>query len=125
MLEHKSDQRKKSYGDLQSLGHSHVHAGDIVNNFVSAGQETRSDSAYASGYRNIHYLVPRAPVAAFTGRVDILRELQQRMFSGNDDTAQTRIALTGPGGTGKTQVCLKLIEKYRERYIPNVYPTLY
>jgi putative protein kinase ArgK-like GTPase of G3E family len=74
-----------------------------------------------TGYR----VVPRSTNRLFTGRDEILERLSSVLEEnrGNLDQ-QTRIAITGLGGLGKSELCLKLIEKVRGRYLDSQSPGL-
>lgn len=62
-------------------------------------------------------MVPRSPNRLFTGRDVILQQLSGLVKSEHEkNDHQTRIAITGLGGLGKSELCLNLIEKVREKY---------
>lgn len=66
---------------------------------------------------NEQFLVPHNSSLYFTGREDVrglMREaLVEDMYDKKD--VQMRFVLYGLGGAGKTQVCLKFAEEFRER----------
>lgn len=57
------------------------------------------------------------PTTVFTGREDILNQLD-RYFSlkGPDKDKQHVFVLYGLGGAGKTQIALKFVDKFSDRY---------
>ena len=65
-------------------------------------------------------LVPRRPnsSALFTGREDILERLKDH-FAPQDERDRWRksFLLYGMGGIGKTQICLKFVEKMAGRQV--------
>ena len=68
---------------------------------------------------NKYFEVPRNVSSIFTGREDICQDLQERCLPSNPPSAQKtqkRYVLHGLGGSGKTQICLKFAQDYRERY---------
>ena len=58
-------------------------------------------------------MVPFSRNLQFTGRVDQLAELEMRLFVGEQTS---KIAITGLGGVGKTQLVLELAYRTRARY---------
>jgi hypothetical protein len=58
-------------------------------------------------------MVPFNRNLQFTGRVDQLAELERRLFVGEQTS---KIAITGLGGVGKTQLVLELAYRTRARY---------
>ncbi|KAI6350793.1 hypothetical protein MCOR25_010390 [Pyricularia grisea] len=69
------------------------------------GPESVSERQAGLGHRTPQYHIPLLRNRKFTGRNNILDELQQRLFI--DDDCQ-RLAIVGLGGVGKTQVALQL-----------------
>ncbi|KAJ4374688.1 hypothetical protein N0V86_007561 [Didymella sp. IMI 355093] len=67
---------------------------------------------------NVHWMVPRAVNSLFTGRDKVVKGLQTALSkdSGPDETQQTRVVVTGIGGMGKSEVCLKVAELVREDF---------
>lgn len=62
------------------------------------------------------FLVPHSVNRLFTGRQDVLDRLQTQIEAGvSRRNKQTRIALTGLAGIGKSEICLKLADMVRER----------
>ena len=62
---------------------------------------------------------PPGPSASFTGREDILKQLDE-YFDESSASVQSGVqrvfAIIGMGGAGKTQIALKFVSMYRVRY---------
>lgn len=65
---------------------------------------------------NVHWMVPRAVNSLFTGRSEVVERMQSALRNSNDPetTKQTRLVITGIGGMGKSEVCLKVADLVRE-----------
>jgi len=73
-----------------------------------------------SRFQNKYYEVPRNPTAVFTERDRLYKPFQEACLSlKNPDIPpqQTRLVLYGLGGSGKTQLCLKFAEEFREKCV--------
>ncbi|KIL63586.1 hypothetical protein M378DRAFT_164267 [Amanita muscaria Koide BX008] len=57
----------------------------------------------------------RSPSTFFTGRDSYLQALKDH-FSPNPNGERKKFLLYGMGGIGKTQICLKFIEKYGKKW---------
>ncbi|MCJ1267765.1 hypothetical protein MMC22_007651 [Lobaria immixta] len=64
---------------------------------------------------NEYYLVPRVVSTFFTGRVEIGERIEKAFFTADSDT-QRRYVITGMGGTGKSEVCLKFVDTHRQNF---------
>ncbi len=67
--------------------------------------------------QNKHFEVSHIVSSVFTGREAILKRLASSLL-GNGQSGQrtqSRFVLYGLGGSGKTQLCLKFTQEYRER----------
>lgn len=54
----------------------------------------------------------------FTGRIDILQEMRERLCPESDNSRQNeqkRFVISAMGGSGKSEVCLKFAHDNRER----------
>jgi len=73
-------------------------------------------------FQNKHFVIPRNPAAAFTQRDRIYKPLQEACLplANPDVPQQTRFVLCGLGGSGKTQLCLKFAEEYREKCVASI-----
>jgi hypothetical protein len=68
--------------------------------------------------RNKHWMVPRPVNSLFTGRSRLVNQIQSAF--GNDDpgtTKQKRLVITGIGGMGKSEICLKVADLMRKEYV--------
>ncbi|TVY88425.1 Protein SERAC1, partial [Lachnellula willkommii] len=67
---------------------------------------------------NIHWMVPRAINNLFTGRTDILRRVQGALRNNEAiyPNNQRRFVITGLGGQGKSELCLKVASLMREEF---------
>ena len=74
------------------------------------------------GAGNVHYFVPRAVNSLFTGRTGLLHHIKQCLTSReNDQVGLHRIfVITGMGGQGKSEICLKLAHDTREEFVINL-----
>src|SRR6266516_113168 len=59
------------------------------------------------------WIVPFEENLRFTGRESQLTKLEEKLFAGNQTT---KIAITGLGGVGKTQLALKLVYQIRNKH---------
>ena len=63
-------------------------------------------------------MVPRAVNSLFTGRSEVVERMQSALGSnGPGVTKQTRVVVTGIGGMGKSEVCLKVAELLRKECV--------
>jgi hypothetical protein len=70
----------------------------------------------------VHWNVPHSSSPRFTGREDVLQQMEQALFleTNLDHEAlppRRAFVLHGLGGSGKTQICLRFCEKHRERLV--------
>src|ERR1700734_3291429 len=71
-------------------------------------------------FYNRYYEIPRNPSSTFTERHDVYTRLQETCLPSDDPgfpPRQRRFVLYGLGGSGKTQLCLKFAEEYREKCV--------
>ena len=71
-------------------------------------------------FYNRYYEIPRNPSSAFTQRDDVYTQLREACLPSDDPALQPRqrrFVLYGLGGSGKTQLCLKFAEEYREKCV--------
>lgn len=83
---------------------------DIANN---ARPILASDNAKALLERSSFSTIPRAVNSLFTGRDESLSDLCAILGQRNSDQQQ-RYVITGLGGIGKSELCLKLAERMRD-----------
>ena len=72
----------------------------------------------ATRHGNIHWTVPRPTNELFTGRTDLLLRIQVALRNHTSDAdKQKRFVITGLGGQGKSEICLKVASVMREQYV--------
>jgi len=70
------------------------------------------DKEYAAG--NTHWRVPRKTNSLFTGRARLLERIKHAM---RKDVAEEKVfVITGLGGLGKSELCLKIANEMRQEY---------
>jgi hypothetical protein len=62
----------------------------------------------------VHWKVPRATNSLFTGRTKVLERVKNIMR--RDVPDQKRFIITGLGGLGKSEICLKTANEMRQEY---------
>jgi hypothetical protein len=79
-------------------------------------KEVRLDKADTTIFENTYWLVPRSSNNLFTGRTKLIERIRDALRSDNIliRTEQTRLVITGIGGQGKSEVCIKLANMMRE-----------
>lgn len=60
--------------------------------------------------------IPRSSSGSFVGRTGALEDIQNNL-SRHDVEIQKRYVITGIGGMGKSEICLRVIDKMREQYM--------
>ena len=73
----------------------------------------------ASQQGNIYWIVPRTVNDLFTGRAELLLRIQKALHykNGSFPDKQKRFVITGLGGLGKSEICLKVASLMREEYV--------
>jgi hypothetical protein len=68
---------------------------------------------------NVHWIVPQTMNSLFTGRSELIDRIKSTLrIEGNVYvTQQRRLVITGMGGVGKSEVCLKAINLMRDEYV--------
>ena len=67
---------------------------------------------------NKHWIVPHSVNSLFTGRSELVNRIESALR--NDalsTTSQKRLVITGMGGMGKSEVCLKVADLMREECV--------
>jgi len=69
--------------------------------------------------KNEHWIVPQGSSALFTGRANVIQEVEQRLCPPPTQLQdkQQRFVLVGMGGVGESEICLKVAETLRERFV--------
>ncbi|EFR01288.1 hypothetical protein MGYG_04293 [Nannizzia gypsea CBS 118893] len=63
-----------------------------------------------------HWCVPRAVNTHFTGRVEIIKRVKSAITLQERSQKQRRFVITGMGGLGKSEICLKVADELREAF---------
>ena len=67
---------------------------------------------------NVHFYVPRPPNSLFTGREIELNNIKSLLEHKNERIGSHRIlVITGMGGQGKSEICIKLTHELREEFV--------
>jgi hypothetical protein len=67
--------------------------------------------------QNVHWMIHRPVNPLFTGREDVLQRIERSiMMNSTSPQQQRRFVITGMGGQGKSEICLKTADLLRERY---------
>src|SRR5277367_2680828 len=74
---------------------------------------------YAEPAGNVHWMVPRTVNSLFTGRSQLLDRIQSafRVDNASGTKGQKRFVITGLGGQGKSEICLKVATLMREECV--------
>jgi Mrp family chromosome partitioning ATPase len=65
--------------------------------------------------RNEHWMVPQPVNSLFTGRSELIAQIQSAIRTDDlDMTEQKRLVITGMGGMGKSEVCLRIANEMRQ-----------
>ena len=64
---------------------------------------------------SVHYTIPHAANPYFTGRNEIQQQLSDYLIFSRKDRVQQRFLLYGMGGSGKTQICLKFAQEFKQK----------
>jgi len=78
---------------------------------------TQTDPNWTSG--NVHWVVPRSVHTFFTGRGQLLHHIEttlQRCLEDTENPQQCRFVITGIGGQGKSEICLKVANDMRQHF---------
>ena len=67
------------------------------------------------GIGNKHWNVPRIVNPLFTGRAALIERIERALRS--DSQQQKRLVITGLGGQGKSEICLKVANNLRQEYV--------
>jgi len=81
--------------------------------------ETQADlylDGTATSHGNQHWMVPRSVNNLFTGRAELLKQIQKALYIDHASPAdgQKRFVITGMGGQGKSEISLKVANLMRE-----------
>jgi hypothetical protein len=74
-------------------------------------------SIVESKSKNVHWYVPRPVSSIFTGRSELLQQISTAIEPTANSALQKRFIITGIGGMGKSEICLKVADLVREKYV--------
>ncbi|MCJ1273174.1 hypothetical protein MMC21_000963 [Puttea exsequens] len=86
---------------------SYAYLPDFSGVSSSSSEEPKRQISFAGPF----YLWPSINFEQFTGREGLMKSIQEALLI--ERSHQTRLALYGLGGVGKTQIALQLIQRYR------------
>ncbi|KAJ6282166.1 acyl transferase/acyl hydrolase/lysophospholipase [Bipolaris maydis] len=67
--------------------------------------------------KNVHWIVPRLVNSLFTGRLELVDRIQSALRNNEPGTPKEKLlVITGIGGIGKSEVCLKVASLVREDF---------
>lgn len=91
-------------------------------NSSDAGADTHRLRLDAEPAGNVHWIVRRTLNSVFTGRTELLDRIQSilRVDKASDTEEQKRFVITGLGGQGKSEICLKIATLMREKCVVSV-----
>ncbi|CAN9251458.1 unnamed protein product [Alternaria alternata] len=85
---------------------------DCVENLQQKQSVTKAWEAH-----NVHWIVPRAVNSLFTGRSQLVSRLESALRSNSVSTTERKqLVITGIGGIGKSEVCLRVADLLREDF---------
>lgn len=94
----------------------------LQNLHLTGGHNTLTFAAQAScdtnrdlSVGNVHWNVPRSSNTLFTGRDALLERIKSAIQ--NDTLEQSVFVITGLGGLGKSEVCLRIAHEMRQMYV--------
>jgi hypothetical protein len=68
----------------------------------------------------MHWCIPRSVNALFIGRIDVLERIERAITRKENDQKQRRFVVTGIGGQGKSELCLRIADQMREVCVNSV-----
>jgi hypothetical protein len=73
--------------------------------------------------KSVHWNIPRTINNLFTGRTEVLDKIKDSLRRSNNTLSteqQKRFIITGLGGQGKSEICLKVADELRQEYVTSV-----
>lgn len=68
----------------------------------------------------MHWCIPRSVNALFIGRTYVLERIERAITRKENDQKQRRFVVTGIGGQGKSELCLRIADQMREACVNSV-----
>ena len=81
---------------------------------VRGKQDTNEERIDTSQTAVMQWNIPRYTSGSFVGRTDVLGDVERKILNGKSES-QRRYVITGVGGMGKSEICLRIIDKTRNR----------
>jgi hypothetical protein len=64
---------------------------------------------------NVHWMVPQPVNSLFTGRSELIARIRSTIRTDDPEiTKQRQLVITGMGGMGKSEVCLRIANELRQ-----------
>lgn len=85
---------------------------------INKANMTSPEPIEPTGPKHVHWVVSRSANTWFTGREDVLQELGAVIdgaLAGAPSEQQCQIVLSGMGGQGKSELCLQIANRFRQR----------
>ena len=68
----------------------------------------------------MHWCIPQSVNALFIGRTDVLERIERAITRKENGQKQRRFVITGIGGQGKSELCLRIADQMREACVNSV-----
>ncbi|CAG8956640.1 hypothetical protein HYFRA_00011951 [Hymenoscyphus fraxineus] len=85
---------------------------------LDIAEKYRAIDTSTTSYRNKHWMVPLPMNDLFTGRSDLLCRIKKALYCDHTSVSdkQKRFVITGLGGQGKSEICLKVANEMRQQF---------
>lgn len=113
---------------LKALSGRAIQRGKLPKNFLSdasmvnmeTGQMTAKQE-HVNISKNVHWKVPYSVNPHFVGRQSLLKRVELTLVQPPDENTseqmQRRLVISGMGGQGKSEICLKIANLVRQEYV--------
>jgi hypothetical protein len=75
---------------------------------------TKIASHSGRNLENVHWCIPRSVNTLFTGRTEVLDRIERAITPRVSEKKQRRFIITGIGGQGKSEICLRIADQVRD-----------
>ncbi|EFR00516.1 protein kinase subdomain-containing protein [Nannizzia gypsea CBS 118893] len=100
----------------ESAGTNGVYSGCKQNSIPLFSNAILTENTSTMHTRNEHWCVERSSNTLFTGRREIINQIKRAITLGEINQTQRRFVITGMGGVGKSEICLKVAQEMREKF---------